>query len=116
MLTSSGVRLLFDQNLSPRLVRRLTDVFPGSLHVTTVGLDRAPDLVVWEYARQHGLMLATKDVDFADLAAIRGFPPRVVWLRLRNCTTAEVESTLRQQASAILQVSTDPLVGVLIVA
>ena len=45
--------LLFDQNLSPRLVDRLADLYPGSVHVSTVGLSTAFDREVWEYARQH---------------------------------------------------------------
>ena len=41
------VRLLFDQNLSPRLKDRLADLYPESLHLRDVGLESANDIVVW---------------------------------------------------------------------
>ena len=37
------MKLLFDQNLSPKLTGRLADVYPGSEHVADVGLGRALD-------------------------------------------------------------------------
>ena len=56
--------LLFDQNLSPRLPNQLEDIFPGSLHVREVGLIKATDTLIWGYARQHELILISKDADF----------------------------------------------------
>jgi predicted nuclease of predicted toxin-antitoxin system len=55
------VRLLFDQNLSPRLVRWVADLFPESMHVRDVGLQSADDHAVWDYARDHGFVVASKD-------------------------------------------------------
>ena len=93
--------LLFDQNLSPRLVGRLADVFVGAEHVGDVGLAEAPDAAVWEYARAHGLTIVTKDADFNDLAILTTPPPHVVWLRRGNCSTAEAEAVLRARALGI---------------
>ena len=70
--------LLFDQNLSPRLVSRLADVYPGSLHVSAVSLDAATDRVVWDYARRHDYIIVTKDVDFSEMSLLAGFPPKVL--------------------------------------
>jgi hypothetical protein len=58
------VRLLFDQNLSPRLVTVLADVFPGSTHVRDVGLSSANDEEVWAYAIEHELAIVSKDSDY----------------------------------------------------
>ncbi len=58
--------LLFDENLSPRLVNQLADIYPSSAHVSSVGLSNALDKVVWEYARQNDFMVVTKDADFSD--------------------------------------------------
>jgi predicted nuclease of predicted toxin-antitoxin system len=58
------VKLLFDQNLSHRLVTALRQEYPGSQHVRDVGLREADDTAVWEYAAQHGLTVVTKDGDF----------------------------------------------------
>lgn len=69
------MKLLFDQNISPRLVARLADLYPGSNHVYPLGLDRMMDQEVYEYARREGFLLVTKDADFSDLCMLRGFPP-----------------------------------------
>jgi len=109
------VKLLFDQNLSPRLVDRLADLYPDSVHVSTIGLDCASDDEVWEYARQSDCFIVTKDVDYSDFSLIRGFPPRTIWLRLGNCSTREVEAALRLHYRAIQVLSNDPQAGVLTV-
>lgn len=110
------MKLLFDQNLSPNLVNRLADLFPGSDHVFALGLDRAPDTQVWDHARDNGFVLVTKDADFGDMSLLRGFPPRVLWLRTGNCITAQVEALLRLHHEAIEQMARDPAVGILSVS
>ena len=102
-------RLLFDQQLSPRLVSRLSDLYPVSL----VGLDRASDEAVWAFARANEFIIVTKDADFGDLGVLRGVPPQVIWLRLGNCTTARVESTLRTHHPMIRAFSAGRTAGVL---
>lgn len=110
------MKLLFDQNLSPALVSRLADLFPGSDHVSLLGLDRVPDDEVWNYARDGGFTLVSKDADFSDMNLLRGFPPRVLWLRVGNCTTAQVEALLRLHHQAVEQMQSDPAVGILVLS
>lgn len=107
------MRLLFDQNLSPRLVDRLGDIYPNSVHVAAVGLDRALDREVWEYAREHKLAVVTKDADFEELSVLLGFPPNVVWIRRGNCTTQEIEALLRRRRKAVEQLRGDEETGVI---
>jgi predicted nuclease of predicted toxin-antitoxin system len=76
------MKLLFDQNLSPKLVPRLADLFPGSMHVSMAGLDCAEDGQIWEYARVNGLAIVTKDADYDHLGVVRGSPPKIIWLQL----------------------------------
>ena len=92
---------LFDQNLSHRLCHLLADVFPGATQVKRAGLDQANDSVIWEFARREGFTIVTLDADFADIAALRGSPPKVIWLRCGNQTTAVVEQLLRDHAALI---------------
>jgi predicted nuclease of predicted toxin-antitoxin system len=80
------VRLLFDEQLSEELVALLADVFPGSLHVRVLGSGGAVDRAVWQLAMEHECVLVTKDEDFRRLSVLRGSPPKVVWLRVGNCT------------------------------
>lgn len=107
------MRLLFDQNVSPHLVRRLTDLYPGSSHVSFVGLERASDAEVYEYARANGFAIVTKDADFVDISDHGGIPPKILWLRLGNCTTDEVEDLIRRYQPAIDAFDADPNVEVL---
>jgi predicted nuclease of predicted toxin-antitoxin system len=95
------MRLLFDENLSPRLPQRLNDIFPDSLHVRDVGMKATIDPIVWDYAKEHDLMIVSKDSDMHDLSLVLGTPPKVIWLRLGNCSTSEVEDLLRRDFKAI---------------
>ena len=74
------MKLLFDNNLSLRLLARLQDVFTDSQHVAYLGLDAVDDAVVWQYALEHDCCIVTKDADFNDLSVVRGSPPKVLWL------------------------------------
>jgi predicted nuclease of predicted toxin-antitoxin system len=107
------MRLLFDQNLSPELARRLADLFPGSTHVQMEGLGCASDDQVWEHARLHGLTIVTKDADFNNLSVMRGSPPKVIWLLLGNCTTAQVEAAFRAHLAEIEAFDGDHSLGTL---
>jgi predicted nuclease of predicted toxin-antitoxin system len=96
------VRLLLDQNLSPRLVPALVDLYPSSAHVREVGLQTADDDAVWRYAAEHGFVIVSKDADFHERSFLLGHPPKVVWIRRGNCSTDDVVALLRGQHSAML--------------
>jgi predicted nuclease of predicted toxin-antitoxin system len=97
------VKLLLDQNLSPRLVGSLSDVFPDSAHVRDLGLARADDAAIWDYARENELTIVSKDSDFHQLSFLRGSPPKVIWIRRGNCSTADIEGLLRSRRKEILE-------------
>ncbi|MGD1864162.1 MAG: DUF5615 family PIN-like protein [Phormidesmis sp.] len=101
------MRLLFDENLSPKLPTRLADLFPGSLHVRDVGMKATIDPTVWDYAKSHNLIIASKDADMHDLSLVFGNPPKVIWIRLGNCSTSQVENLLRRDFDAIKLFSED---------
>ena len=82
------MKLLFDQNLSFKLCGRLGDLFPDSNQVRLLGLDKATDAAIWDYAKANDFILVTLDADYADAAALRGPPPKVIWLRCGNRPTA----------------------------
>lgn len=108
-----SVKLLFDQNLSPKLVKRLSDIFPNSDHLDLLGLGAAQDTSVWEYAKDNGFSVVTKDADFADLSVLRGFPPKIVWIRRGNCSTTDIENLLRKHNSEIEDLVADSTSGIL---
>ena len=108
------MKLLLDENLSHRLVGRLADLFPGSEHVSTAGLTMADDEAVWNHARRNGQMIATKDTDFHQRCFLFGPPPKVVWLRTGNCTTAHIESLLRSSIDDIRAFAADDEAALLV--
>ncbi len=95
------MRLLFDENPPVALVGSLDDLFPGSEHVRTAGLGGSSDGAVWNYARLHGLTIVSKDSDFFNRSVLIGAPPKVIWVRLGNCSTTYVERLLRSKHTAI---------------
>ena len=94
------MKLLFDENLSHRLVGQLAAEFPGSTHVRDAGLAAAPDAEVWAYAAANGFVIVSKDTDFQQRALLYGHPPKVIWVRLGNCSTAAV---LNERAPGAVQ-------------
>ncbi len=95
------MKLLLDENLSPRLVPALADIYPGSQAAREYGLRGATDLEIWKYALKNGLAIVSKDSDFAERSAKFGSPPKVIWLRVGNCTTARIEFVLRNMVRRI---------------
>ena len=98
---SQNMRLLFDQNLSPQLTRRLVDIYPDSLHVREVGLRDADDSVIWDYAKANGYAIVSKDSDFQQRSLLHGAPPKFIWLRVGNCKVKRIEDLLRRYSPAI---------------
>ena len=92
------MRLLFDHNLSPRLIRLLADVYPECSHVQDLGMDKASDSEVWNYAAEHEYTIVSKD---ADRSLVRGAPPKVVWIRLGNCSVSDTADLLRERFIAV---------------
>ena len=110
------MKLLFDHNLSPRLVSRLTDLYPNSNHLFNLNLDTAEDSFVWQYARENEFTIVTKDSDFSELNLIRGFPPKVIWIRIGNCTTKDIESLVRSNTEEIEDFYKESKLGILILS
>ena len=92
------MKLLVDENLAPGLAEQIADLFPGSVHVTAVGLGSMPDPVIWEYAGANQFTLLTKDTDFVSLSLTLGSPPKVVLLQTGNCSTSRIERIVRSNA------------------
>ena len=108
------MKLLFDENLSRKLVQRLADLYPGSAHGVAFGLLESSDHAIWEFAKINSFIIVTTDLDFYDLATTFGPPPKVIWLRHWTHPTSDAERTLRRQAIRIAEFATDPDLGVLV--
>lgn len=102
------MRLLFDQNLSRKLVTRLSDIFPDSSHVQFHGLAEKTDTEIWEFAKINDFCILTQDADFAERSRLYGSPPKVVWLRCGNAPTNHVEALIRAGVEAIQELLSNP--------
>jgi predicted nuclease of predicted toxin-antitoxin system len=102
------LRLLFDQNLSRKLVTRLADIFPNASHVQFHGLAEKTDTEIWEFAKLNDFCIVTQDADFAERSRLYGSPPKVVWLRCGNALTDQVETLMRSGQEAIEELLENP--------
>ena len=101
------MKLLFDQNISFRIVKKIQDSFPGSKQVSQVGLNQTSDINIWEYARENGFSIVTFDSDFYDLCLLRGIPPKIIWLRCGNTSTNNILQILLNEEDHIISFLTD---------
>ncbi|HAA31593.1 MAG TPA: hypothetical protein DCE56_32695 [Cyanobacteria bacterium UBA8553] len=102
------MKLLFDQNLSRKLVVRLADLFPNSSHVQFHGLAEKTDTEIWEFARTSDFCIVTQDADFSERSRLYGSPPKVVWIQCGNAPTNQVEALIRSGAEAIQELLNNP--------
>lgn len=108
------MKLLFDENLSRKLVTRLADLYPDSVHVAEAGLLESSDREIWEYAKAGNFVIVSTDSDFYELATTIGPPPKVVWLRRWTHPTRDAERVLRREAIRITEFAADPELTVLV--
>jgi predicted nuclease of predicted toxin-antitoxin system len=102
------VKLLLDENLSPTLAETLAGIYPDTAHVRDFNLQAAPDPKVWAHAGKQGYTIVTKDADFHHRSLLHGHPPKVIWIRLGNCSTRDIADLLTarsDQVKAFLQSS-----------
>ena len=95
------MKLLFDQNLSPRLSRSLADLFPESVHIRDIGLRDGSDIEIWEYAKKHGFVIISKDTDFEDWHLLSGWPPKVIRIAIGNSKVDDIEALIRHHSATI---------------
>ena len=108
------MKLLLDENLSPRLVRSLSAKFPGISHIEVVGLRGSTDRVVWEFARDQDYAIVSKDNDFRQRSFLYGTPPKVIWLSIGNAGTDTVESLLHENRERIARFLSQAEEGLLV--
>lgn len=107
------MKLLFDQNISRKLVNELKDVFPESNHVYLLGLHEALDSEIWQFARDNAYVIVTQDSDFNERSLVYGYPPKIIWLRIGNTSTKNVISLLKKHQPEIVMFEHDTTLGCL---
>ncbi len=108
------MKLLFDENLSPKLPHLLATLFPGSAHARECELLGFADEDVWEYARANGFTIVSKDSDFQQRGLLYGYPPKIVWIRIGNCTRQQLVQLIAAHEQAIHALEADPFETILV--
>lgn len=101
------MRLLFDQNISHRILRLLPESYHDSSSVKKENLIDSSDKKIWEYAKSFGFTIVTQDSDFNDLTALNGFPPKVIWIRSGNLRTEQIAEILTLYSKEISEFIAD---------
>lgn len=91
------MKLLFDQNISFRIVKKLEDVFPEAKQVAQLNLYNSSDIEIWNFAKENEFAIVTFDSDFIDISTLKGHPPKIIWLRYGNTSTDNIAEALRKQ-------------------
>jgi predicted nuclease of predicted toxin-antitoxin system len=102
------MKLLFDENLSPKLPQLFAKQFPGSAHVRELGLKGRSDAEIFNHARDNDFTIVSKDSDFYQRTLLYGSPPKFIWLRLGNCTRADLVVLLTAHESDIRALEFSP--------
>ena len=110
------MKLLIDQNLSYRLITFLKDLFTEIIHIKDLSLEKASDENVWKYAKENGFVIVTKDSDFNDLAVLRGFPPKIIWIQKGNCSTDDIIRLLTEKYQLIIEFGEDKQNSILMIS
>lgn len=110
------MKLLFDANVSHKLVRALAEEYPGSAHVRDVGLRGAEDHEIWDHARAHGFVIVSKDTDFRERSYVEGFPPKIIWLDVGNAGTVTIAAMLQSERDRVERFGTLEETSVLILS
>ena len=96
------MNLLFDQNISLRIIKRIEDIFPGSISARELGFENPHDFEIWKFAKSNNYSIVTFDSDFVDLCNLKGFPPKIIWLRIGNTSTKNIAERIALERDRIL--------------
>ena len=95
------MNLLFDQNISFKIIKRIENFLPNSKQVKSLKLENKSDKEIWEYAKKHKYVIVTFDSDFYDFSIIWGSPPKIIWLRTNDQRTETIVSLLKNHVLTI---------------
>ena len=108
------MKLLLDENLSDRIIPQIVDLFPDSTHVKTEDLVRSDDSLIADWAKRSGFAVVSKDAGFYQTSVAFGAPPKFIWLRVGNCSTAIIVNLLRLHHALISEFISNETESVLV--
>lgn len=100
------MKLLFDQNISFRIISKIKDAFPKAKQVRELGIENYSDAEIWNFAKDNDYSIVTFDADFFDISSIKGHPPKIIWLRFGNTTTNYLADIINSKQDIIIDFMT----------
>ncbi|WP_414575762.1 DUF5615 family PIN-like protein [Anabaena sp. CCY 9402-a] len=110
------MKLLLDENLSDRIISKIIDLYPDSEHVKTLGLTNTDDVLIWEYSKANDFIIVSKDSDFHQRSLLYGHPPKFIYLRIGNSSTAIIVQILQDKFDIISQFGNSEIESILVLA
>ena len=107
------MKLLFDENISYRIVNKIIEIYPSSTHVSNVRPVIREDIAIFDYARKEEFIIVTFDEDFREIQSLDGFPPKIIWMRMGNTSTLNALSKLVSNQKEIIELSENSEIGIL---
>lgn len=108
------MKLLLDENLSDRIIPKISDLYPGSEHVKALALTNTDDSIIWEYAKNNDFVVVSKDSDFYQRSLLYGHPPKFVYLRIGNSPTSKIVQRLRDNSDIIIPFESEASESILV--
>ncbi len=102
------MKLLFDQNISFRVLNKISHVFEEVKQVRILGLENSSDAKTWDFAKDNGYSIVSFDADFFDIASLKGHPPKIIWLRIGNTSTENIAQILINKYNIIEDFISNP--------
>lgn len=103
------MKLLFDQNISHRVVKLISNSIIKAHQVRELGLENKSDAEIWKFAKENNYSIVTFDADFCELTILYGIPPKIIWLRTGNLKTSELADIIKNKLELIEEFVSNPL-------
>jgi predicted nuclease of predicted toxin-antitoxin system len=96
------VKLLLDENLSWRMIKKLKPLFEEVIHVSKLKIIQpADDISIWNYAKKNGFTILSKDDDFEKIVLLRKAPPKLIYLKTYNLDTQKLVDLIKKNKDKI---------------
>lgn len=107
------MKLLFDENISYKILKKIGSDYNDSNPCNSIRPLLKNDLEIWGYAKNNNFSIVTFDEDFYEWMVLKGFPPKIIWLRTGNTSTNDIANSLNLKVDSIKEFLENPDIGIL---
>lgn len=107
------MKILLDENISLRIEKYLNIDLDKIIHVANISNSRLNDYEIWNYAKLNDCIILTHDSDFVDLVTLRGFHPKIIWLRTGDIGKLDLATIINENMYKITSFYDDKELGIL---